>query len=574
MPVDFVPHEAVAKGRSRAQDDVQPAPPVRRATAPLVVGPADDRAEHEADRVAHEVISRLESGESGESHVHDGCHGVARTAAPVSAGPVSASSVSGAPEVGRDGGAISAGLTARIESRRGSGQALPDGVRRTMESGFGRSLADVRIHTDGEAARLNRSVSARAFTTGKDIFFGAGEYSPDTAAGRTVLAHEIAHTQQGGTSAQRIHRRWDINQKDIDWGRGTAVRTPTQRFVFFISDGTAKDDEIVVKIDTMPVGLNQLAGFMHHKLGAADSVVTKKLGEKDRRGLASILNDPGKVSDASLARAADMFGTMAEHKIPGEDVPADRAGKIDYGRRMFHRIMLNTKDNMMAMTKAQGVEAESTMQMPGDGGASRMRGYLEDVSHVQRLGRVAAIDLFLGNVDRVTRFNMGNWYYDQKGAITLIDHVDQGSGMASKMAKNGKFEEWKQTCGQPLATEQGIKKTAKESVKRLDAEGPYTGDPGIKQWLDEKLPGGTTRRQNAEEAMARGMSQETARIVKIFAATSFFTSSKQDRKQRSSFKAAAKITSARDQGHSAFQGDQPDYWEALKARARWIKNPS
>jgi hypothetical protein len=70
-----------------------------------------------------------------------------------------------------------------------------------MESGFGRDLGDVRIHTGSEAAAAAGRVHARAYTVGSDIVFGAGEYTPASAAGRRLIAHELAHVvqQQGST---------------------------------------------------------------------------------------------------------------------------------------------------------------------------------------------------------------------------------------------------------------------------------------------------------------------------------------------------------------------------------------
>jgi hypothetical protein len=58
------------------------------------------------------------------------------------------------------------------------------------------------VHDGGEASALSRSVQARAFTVGQDIFFGAGQYQPRTSGGRALLAHELTHTiqQQGGSS--------------------------------------------------------------------------------------------------------------------------------------------------------------------------------------------------------------------------------------------------------------------------------------------------------------------------------------------------------------------------------------
>ena len=59
-------------------------------------------------------------------------------------------------------------------------------------------LSAVRLHTDGEAARLSRSLNARAFTVGADVFFGEGEYRPGERGGQRLLAHELAHTIESG----------------------------------------------------------------------------------------------------------------------------------------------------------------------------------------------------------------------------------------------------------------------------------------------------------------------------------------------------------------------------------------
>lgn len=169
-------------------EQAEPAPPVRRS---LEVGAADDRAELEADAVAAQVLGRL-----AERHEHaPGCghdDGVRRAPAVGTTGMIGAA-----------GGTLDEGATGAIESARGGGSALDSGVRREMEAGFGHSLGDVRIHTDARADELSRQMSARAFTTGRDIFFARGEYDPTSAAGRHTLAHELAHTVQEGGPARR-----------------------------------------------------------------------------------------------------------------------------------------------------------------------------------------------------------------------------------------------------------------------------------------------------------------------------------------------------------------------------------
>jgi hypothetical protein len=62
----------------------------------------------------------------------------------------------------------------------------------------------VRVHADQSAAASARSLSARAYTIGKDIVFGAGEFSADNREGRRLLAHELTHVvQQGGAPPTR-----------------------------------------------------------------------------------------------------------------------------------------------------------------------------------------------------------------------------------------------------------------------------------------------------------------------------------------------------------------------------------
>ena len=51
----------------------------------------------------------------------------------------------------------------------------------------------MKVHTDQRAAAINSQLTARAVTTGTDIFFQAGEYNPQSSRGRQLLAHELVH---------------------------------------------------------------------------------------------------------------------------------------------------------------------------------------------------------------------------------------------------------------------------------------------------------------------------------------------------------------------------------------------
>lgn len=86
----------------------------------------------------------------------------------------------------------------------GGGSALPGAARATFERSAGADLSDVRVHTGSSSAAAAAELGARAFTTGRDIHFGAGQYRPDDPFGMHLLSHEVAHTvqQSGGAAVQ------------------------------------------------------------------------------------------------------------------------------------------------------------------------------------------------------------------------------------------------------------------------------------------------------------------------------------------------------------------------------------
>lgn len=95
-----------------------------------------------------------------------------------------------------EGGRVHPGVTAQIAAARGRGAPLDPALQEQASSVLGDSFGDVRVHTDALASALARSVEARAFTSGSDIFFAGGEFRPQTPTGRELIAHELAHVVQ------------------------------------------------------------------------------------------------------------------------------------------------------------------------------------------------------------------------------------------------------------------------------------------------------------------------------------------------------------------------------------------
>ncbi len=84
---------------------------------------------------------------------------------------------------------------------RSPGQPLDAAARAFFEPHFGMDFSAVRVHTDAKAAESAQAVNALAYTVGHEVVFGAGQYAPQSAGGRRLIAHELTHTvQQNGTS--------------------------------------------------------------------------------------------------------------------------------------------------------------------------------------------------------------------------------------------------------------------------------------------------------------------------------------------------------------------------------------
>lgn len=92
----------------------------------------------------------------------------------------------------------------QLERSKGNGQSLPRAVQIEMGRRMGTDLSDVRVHTGSAAHELSKSINARAFTLGSDVYFRQGEFNTVSRRGKELLAHELVHTQQqkGGLKRQ------------------------------------------------------------------------------------------------------------------------------------------------------------------------------------------------------------------------------------------------------------------------------------------------------------------------------------------------------------------------------------
>ena len=99
----------------------------------------------------------------------------------------------------------------RINQARGGGQPLDTAVQKQMGAAMGHDFGGVKVHTGSESNELNSDLSARAFTSGQDVFFRQGDYEPATGSGQELIAHELTHVVQQSTGAVSGGQKMTVN---------------------------------------------------------------------------------------------------------------------------------------------------------------------------------------------------------------------------------------------------------------------------------------------------------------------------------------------------------------------------
>lgn len=175
----------------------------------LKIGQPNDKYEQEADRVAEQVMSMPElqvqrQPEEEEEEEEIQAKPISEQITPLVQRQAEEEEeeeeeeLLQTKEVPGQTAEVTPDLESWINSIRGGGQPLPEEDKSFMERRVGMDFSNVRVHTDSNAAQTSRELNAEAFTSGRDIYFGAGRYNPGTLLGKRLLAHELTHVVQHG----------------------------------------------------------------------------------------------------------------------------------------------------------------------------------------------------------------------------------------------------------------------------------------------------------------------------------------------------------------------------------------
>lgn len=188
--------------------------PVRLNSAPvsiqtkLKIGYANDKYEQEADSVADQVMRMPDPKFALQSSVEESpfnslvsssiqrkCTSCSEDEELVQRKPTAT-----------NGMELNSPIGSQINSIFGRGRSMSQAERSFFEPRFRSDFSNVHIHDNSKANQLASSFSARAFTLGSNVVFGAGEYSSESESGRKLLAHELTHVKQQDGKSTIIQR--------------------------------------------------------------------------------------------------------------------------------------------------------------------------------------------------------------------------------------------------------------------------------------------------------------------------------------------------------------------------------
>lgn len=161
----------------------------------LKIGKANDSYEQEADRIAGQITNTSNPNNIGGNKCSQSAPAIQRRFANALNGSTEAPSIV-------------------HDVLSSAGKPLENATLNYMEPRFGHDFSQVRIHNDSKAEKSANAVSARAYTVGQNIVFGAGQYSPGTSTGNHLLAHELTHVIQQGVADSTRFIEGSSEEKD------------------------------------------------------------------------------------------------------------------------------------------------------------------------------------------------------------------------------------------------------------------------------------------------------------------------------------------------------------------------
>ena len=412
----------------------------------LTVGTIDDPLEHEADVMADKVMRMSETNfiqrsadcEEEEKIQRKPLSMIQRKES--SSGMIASSEVSNA-----------------ISASRGSGANMDEHTLSFMENSFGADFSNVKIHTGNESIQMNRELNAKAFTVGSNIYFNEGQYRPQSAEGKHLLAHELTHTVQQDAMIRRMPKdvfgrelgfvptpqqeAFDAESARMGWDR-TAAMLELDIWADPVYQKLKEESRLRVKsivdmVKTKPPGDNKGERYYYlKKLKVALSTPfngTETGDESYGCSPDTAAKNQEKVDKALEIEKKDWNGLFAdaEENMVATGRPADKVERTgEQGKKfyVYRNDLTNIRVHMKVMLIGAPDEVSKIKQL--EDAIERevsltTKGYYLDIEFVNAPGA----DVFEFSVKFCEWPNSGNW---ASGPVTLSHEVHHALGLGDR----------------------------------------------------------------------------------------------------------------------------------------------
>lgn len=429
--------------------------------AKMTVRAAEDRYEQEADRVADQVMRKIDASSQIQRKEDDDMVQakplapnitplVHRLGEEMQARP-GGDYIQGSPVNPAGGFDAGSDFESRLSALRDGGRPLPDSVRNQMEGVFGADFSGVRVHTGSEASQLNREICARAFTHGNDIYLGENSRPIGTHVGNRLLAHELTHTiQQGGSQTRMAGTHAKAVQRVLNFGPPTTwndakeinvvknIDLPNSVVMSFSDPGSI----LWIKAGDRPIETMATASLIEEAAGIRESLGPKKSDPKKSGANKWDIRTP-RVREAE---PADVAGMQTKIQAMHGDFRSRAMLKYrdTHGKMipLMDDSLINSLKTSLGSSQTANLLAISTHaegeKMGHDVGAAKgitddpaKDIWANDENFQRTLGYTSLLDIIIGNTDRMMgKFAPQNWNYmvgPRNKVMYLFDNLDHGA---------------------------------------------------------------------------------------------------------------------------------------------------
>lgn len=201
---------------------------------------------------------------------------------------------------GEDSSEVDEETSSTINAKRGSGHSLDPHIAQKASDTLGHDFGDVNVHTDSHSDTLSRQLGAKAFTTGKDIFFREGAYDPGSSEGQSLISHELTHVVQQSGNTEPGQGKMTVNdpndqyESEADQVADTIMSQPDD-----ISSNAPSDSEKELQMQAEPEEEEEEA--LQAK-PISDSGISRQLPEEEEMEVQTKLQLQDEREDEQLAR--------------------------------------------------------------------------------------------------------------------------------------------------------------------------------------------------------------------------------------------------------------------------------